>query len=153
MLIVNQTFRGYWSFLYSKYIVGYQRITFKEEIRTRIAPAVSPRTIGNRLLAAGLRPHVPLAKLPLIPRHRQARLFWCCESVDWRVERRSVVFSDERKFCLSASDGRTCIWRRPGKLHLLECIRPRYRPHLSFHVEAGGSVKTRGHIWCFCRVK
>ena len=67
------------------------------------APAVSPRTIVNRLLAAGLRSGVSLARLPLTPQYRQARLRWCCESVDWRVEWRSVVFSDESRFCVYAS--------------------------------------------------
>ena len=37
----------------------------REEIRAHVAPAVSLRTIGNRLLAAGLRLRVPLARLPL----------------------------------------------------------------------------------------
>ena len=32
-------------------------------------PAASPRTIGNRLLAAGLRSRLPLPWLPLTPRH------------------------------------------------------------------------------------
>lgn len=50
------------------------RTSSRDEIRSHVAPAVSPRTIGNRLLAAGLRSRVPLARLPLTPRHRQARL-------------------------------------------------------------------------------
>ena len=33
------------------------------------------------------------------PRHRQAQLLWCRERVEWRVEWRSVVFSDESRFC------------------------------------------------------
>ena len=44
----------------------------KEEIRAHVAPAVRPSTIGNRLLAVGLRSRVPLASLPLTPRHSQA---------------------------------------------------------------------------------
>ena len=41
--------------------------TSREEIRTRVALAVPPRTIGNHLLAAELRSHVPLARLLLTP--------------------------------------------------------------------------------------
>ena len=52
------------------------RTISREEIQ---APAVSPSTIGNSLLAAGLRSHVPLARLPLTSRHCQARLLWCRE--------------------------------------------------------------------------
>ena len=77
----------------------------REEIRAHVAPVVSPRTIGNCLLAAGLRSCVPVARLLLTPRHRQAQILWCCERDDWRVEWRSVVFSDERRFCMYASDG------------------------------------------------
>ena len=99
----------------------------REEIRAHVAPAVLPRTIGNFLLASGLRSHMPLARLPLIPRHRQARLLWCRERVDWKVEWHSADFSDESRFCLYANDECTCVQRRPGEHHLPECIRPRYR--------------------------
>ena len=75
--------------------------------------SVLPRTIGNCLLAAGLRSRVPLARLPLTPGHHQAQLLWRRERVDWRVEWRSVVFSDESRFCLYASEGRTRVRRRP----------------------------------------
>ena len=59
---------------------------------TYFAPALSPRTIGNNLLAAGFKSHVPLATLPLTPRHHQAQLLWCHERADWRVEWHSVVW-------------------------------------------------------------
>ena len=36
-----------------------------EEIQARVAPDVSPRTIGNRLFAAGLRSRVALVRLQL----------------------------------------------------------------------------------------
>ena len=67
------------------------------------------RTIGNHLLTAGLRSRVLLVMLPLAPRHRQARLLCCRESVDWRVEWRSVVFSDESTLSLYVSDGHTRV--------------------------------------------
>ena len=37
------------------------------------------RDIRNRLLVAGPGSRVTLAKLPLTPRRRQARLLWCRE--------------------------------------------------------------------------
>ena len=76
------------------------RTASRDEIRAHVARAVSPRTI-----AGGLRSGVPLARLPLTPRHRQVRLLWCRERVDWRLEWRSVVLSDESRFCLYATDG------------------------------------------------
>ena len=74
------------------------RTASREEIRAHVALAVSSRIIGNSLLAARVRSRVHLARVALIPRHRQARLLWCRERVDWRVEWRSVVFSDESRF-------------------------------------------------------
>ena len=64
------------------------RTAFREEIliQAHVAPAVLPRSIGNRLFVVELRSRVPLAKLPLKPRHHQARLLWGRERVDWRVE-------------------------------------------------------------------
>ena len=103
------------------------RTVSREEIRAHVAPAVPPRNIGNRLLAEGLKSRVPVALLPLTPRHRQARLHWCLERVDWRVGWRSVVFSEESRFCLYASDGRTRVRRGPGERHLPECISPRHK--------------------------
>ena len=93
------------------------RTPSRNEIRVHITPAMSPRTTGNRLLAAGLRLRVLVARLRLTPRHGQAWLLWCRESVDWRVEWRSVVFSDDNRFCLYASDGRTRVRRRSGERH------------------------------------
>ena len=40
------------------------RTASRREIRAHLAPAMSPRTIENRLLAAGLRSSVPLSRLP-----------------------------------------------------------------------------------------
>ena len=102
----------------------------REEIRAHVAPAVSPRTIGNRLFAGGFRSRVPLTRLLFTPRHRQAQLLWCRERVDWKVEWRSVVFSDENRFCLYVRDGNTRVqlakWfagkrkqPRPGHLLML----------------------------------
>ena len=56
--------------------------------------AVSRRTIGNHLLAAGFRSHVHMTRLPLTPWYRQTWLLWYPDRVDWRVEWCSVVFSD-----------------------------------------------------------
>ena len=128
------------------------RTASRDEIRAPVAPAVSPRTIGNRLLAAGLRSRVILFRLPLIPRHNQVRLHCCHERVDCRKEWRPVVFSDESMFYLYASDGRTCVRRRPGERHRSEFIRPRHRPHLRLHGVRGASVTTRAQIGCFCKV-
>ena len=52
-------------------ILGAAVTASREEMQAHVAPAVSPNTI-----AVGLRSRVPLARLPLTPRHRQARLLY-----------------------------------------------------------------------------
>ena len=64
-------------------IVRVEVATSGEEIWAHVASPVSPRTIGNCLLATGLRSRVPLARLPPTTRHCQIQLLWCCERVDW----------------------------------------------------------------------
>ena len=51
------------------------RTTSREEIRAHVTSAVSPRTIGNSLIAAGLRSHVPQAAYHL--HHDTAKHGYC----------------------------------------------------------------------------
>ncbi|KAJ4434527.1 hypothetical protein ANN_23089 [Periplaneta americana] len=53
-----------------------------EEIWAQVVPGVSPRTIRNHLLAAELPSRGFMLRLPLTPRHRQARLLLCRDRVD-----------------------------------------------------------------------
>ena len=101
----------------------------------------------KRLFASGFRSRVPVARLPLTPRHRQARLLWYRERVDWSVEWRSVVFSVNSRFCQYASDGRTRLRARPGERHIAECISPRYiGPSSGFIVCGAISYNSWSHL-------
>ncbi|GBN82670.1 hypothetical protein AVEN_103246-1 [Araneus ventricosus] len=51
---------------------------------------------------------------------------WCQARAHWRTEWRSVAFSDERRFCLGASDGRMLVRRRTGERLQPTCLRPRH---------------------------
>ena len=110
----------------------------REEIWAHVATAVSPRTIGNCLLAAGLRSCVPLARLTLTLWHHQARLLWWRERIDWRVEWSYVAFCDDSRFYLYESDLRTRVRRRPGERHRPECFRPRHTGPTSGFMVWGG---------------
>ena len=70
-----------------------------------------------------------------------------------RVVWRSVVITDETRFCLYSSEGRTRVRRRFGERHLTECIGPRHTGSTSVFMVWRPSVTTRGDILCFCRVK
>ncbi|GBL88194.1 Transposable element Tc1 transposase [Araneus ventricosus] len=91
-----------------------------------VGTTVTQRAVRNRLLDAQLHARRPVACIPLIPRHCRLRRQWCQARVQWRAEWRSVVFSDESRFCLGASDGRVLIRRRPGERLQPNCLRPRH---------------------------
>ncbi|GBL76687.1 hypothetical protein AVEN_216714-1 [Araneus ventricosus] len=72
------------------------------------------RTVTNRLLQGQLRARRPVACIPLTPNHCRLRHEWCQARAHWRTGWRSVVFSDENRFCLGASDWRVLVRRSPG---------------------------------------
>lgn len=87
---------------------------------------ITKRTINNRMLEAGLRARKPLLRLPLLPRHKTARLKWCKERKDWTQEWLSVIFTDECKFNLGWHDGRTSVRRRTNERNNPACIVTRH---------------------------
>ncbi|GBO44793.1 hypothetical protein AVEN_161503-1 [Araneus ventricosus] len=73
-----------------------------------------------------LRARCPVACIPLTPNHCRLRREWCQAGAHRRTEWRSVVFSDENRFCLGASDGRVLVRRRPGENLQANYLRPRH---------------------------
>ncbi|GFU62013.1 transposable element Tc1 transposase [Trichonephila clavipes] len=69
-----------------------------------------------------LRTRPPVACIPLTPSHRCLRRQWCQVRVDWKTEWGSVVFSDERRFCLGANDALVLVRRRPGEHLQPNCL-------------------------------
>ncbi|GBM75879.1 Transposable element Tcb2 transposase [Araneus ventricosus] len=82
------------------------------EIPAAVGNTVKIRTVTNQLLQGQLRARRPVACIPLTPNHCRLRREWCRARAHWRIKRRSVVLSDERQFCLCASDGRVLVRRR-----------------------------------------
>ena len=112
------------------------RKTSREEFRVYVAPAVSPRTIRNRRLTAELGSCVPLARLPLTPRHCKAWLLWCRERVDRRVERLFVVFRMRiGSVCMRVMD--VHVYGVDLMRVILECIRPQHTFAVTFGVSPG----------------
>ena len=122
----------------------------RKEILVHVSPAVSPSTIGNRLLAAGLRSHVPQARLPLTPWHCQARLLWCRERNNWRVKWRSSVMRV----------GSVCMWVMDIHMYGIDLVSIIFESAFTHNTQALSqaswcgrpSVTAWGHIFCFCRV-
>ncbi|GBN42152.1 Transposable element Tc1 transposase, partial [Araneus ventricosus] len=89
-----------------------------------------PMPGGNPMMMNGMmRPGtmaVPPACIPLTPNHCRLRCEWSRARAHWRTEWRSVVFSDESRFCLCASDGRVVVKRRTGQRLQPTCLQPRH---------------------------
>jgi transposase len=98
------------------------------------------QTVRNRLREENIRPGVPARGPRLTREHRVARLQFAREHADWGLEDWSnVMFTDESRFCLYASDRRMPVYRRPGERHC-QC---NFRQLESF---GGGSVMVWGGI-------
>ncbi|GBN12951.1 hypothetical protein AVEN_165564-1, partial [Araneus ventricosus] len=97
------------------------------EIRAAAGTTVTQRTVTNWLLQGQARR--PVACIPLTPNHCRLRRDWCQARAHCRTEWRSVVFSDESRFCIGASDGCVLVRRRPGELLQPTCMRPIHAGH------------------------
>ena len=90
--------------------------------------AVSHQTIGRRLREANLRCRRPYRGAMLTPHHRQMRLNWAQEHINWRLRDWSrVLFTDESLFCVHALDNRIRIYRRRGERFNDACVLQRDR--------------------------
>ena len=84
---------------------------------------ISPRTVRNRLRERNIRPRRPAIRPVLQRRHRVARLAWCRAHL--RFTRRDwarILFSDESRFHLDSSDGRSRVYRRVGERYQDNCV-------------------------------
>lgn len=87
---------------------------------------VSRWTVRRRLAEGGLTAHRPANGPKLAPAHRQARLRFAQEHVNWTVDQwRTVLFSDESRMCLHGNDGRGRVYRRPTERFAPCCITER----------------------------
>ena len=88
----------------------------QRNLREASGTTISTQTVRNRLHDAGFRARRPAVRVPLIGRHRQERLLWCQDHVDWTpADWALVLFTDESRFCMDFHDGRNRVWRRPNE--------------------------------------
>lgn len=73
---------------------------------------LSLRTVRNRLHSAGYSARRPIKRPLLTRQHKEARLAWCRARRRWNLANwRKVHWSDESRFLLFKTDGRTRVWR------------------------------------------
>lgn len=88
--------------------------------------AISQWTVRRRLQESNLTPKTPAIGPKLTPAHRQARLRFARDHLNWTLEQwGSVLFSDETRICLYGSDRRRKVYRRPGERFAECCIEER----------------------------
>lgn len=96
---------------------------FMPAAQTATELRVSSRTLRRRLATAGLAARRPFVGPILTPQHRLRRLTWAQEHVGWTTARwRTVLFTDESRFCLHQADGRLRVWRRQGERMAANCV-------------------------------
>lgn len=110
------------------------------ELRRARGVNVSSRTVIRRLQENGLRAFRPATGPRLLVRHRQDRLRFARDHVNWTRDQWSrVLWTDESRFSLRSPDGRERVWRRNGERYAQCNISPRD----SFY---GGSIMVWGGI-------
>ena len=101
---------------------------------------ISASTVGRRLKSQGIKAHRPAVRCTLTENHKRARLNWCRQRQNWNHNQwRSVLFTDESRFCLQRTSGRAKVYRSAGERYTQGCI-------LEKDSHRGGSVMVWGGI-------
>jgi transposase len=107
---------------------------------------LSTRTVRNRLKSAGLKSRRVNKRPLLVDRHWRTRLAWCLARRGWNLRTwRKIHWSDERRFLLHVTDGRTRVWRHKNTAYTPRNIQPTV-PY------GGGPVTVWGCISHDCRL-
>ena len=101
-------------------------IQVQQQLRETRGVTISQWTVRRRLKESNMTPKTPAIGPKLTPAHRQARLRFALEHLNWTLEQwESVLFSDETRICLYGSDQRRKVYRRPGERFAECCIEER----------------------------
>lgn len=84
---------------------------------------VCEQTLRNRLYVANIHAWRPAIRPPLTPQHRGHRLTFAQNHQNIPLPRlRSILFTDESKFCVDFNDGRRRVWRQKNERFRDCCI-------------------------------
>lgn len=101
-------------------------VQVQQQLREVRGVVISQWTVRRRLKENNLTSRVPAIGQKLTPAHRQARLRFARDHLNWTLEQwGSVLFSDETRICLYGSDRRRKVYRRPGERFAECCIEER----------------------------
>ena len=90
--------------------------TLRNELRNAVGVNISTHTGHYNIHGqSGVRSRRECIRIPLIRLHKQARLNWAQEQVNWTDnDWDPVLFTGELCYCLAFTDRRARVWRRRG---------------------------------------
>ena len=101
----------------------YSSETLRTHLHDNHGIRVSRQLVNSRLLQARLRSRRPAKRLRLTQRHTRERLDLARQRQAWRLRNwRTVLWTDETRFCLYHTDGRARVRRLPGERYIYPCV-------------------------------
>ena len=77
---------------------------------------ISTQTVCNCLRQSGLLPRRACIRIPLTRLHKEARLNWAQDQINWTDnDWDPVLFTDESRYCIDITYRRIPLWRRSGE--------------------------------------
>lgn len=92
------------------------------ELNDKLENDLSTKTVRKYLKEIGWNSCIACRKPFLTDKAAANRLDWCRDHVSWVNEWQNIIFTDESRFCLHKSDGRTRVWRKPGEKYHKQCV-------------------------------
>ena len=97
--------------------------TLRTHLRDNHRIRVSRQLVNSRLLQARLGSRRPAKRPRLTLHHKRKRLDWARQRQAWRLRNwRTVLWTDESRFCLYHMDSRARIRRLPGERYIDPCV-------------------------------
>jgi transposase len=92
------------------------------KFNAKLEDGLSTKTVRGYLKEMGWNSCTACKKPLLTDKSATFHLNWCRNRKNWADEWRNIIFTDESRFCLHKSDGRTRVWRKPGERFHKECV-------------------------------
>ena len=90
--------------------------TLRNALKNAVGVNIPTQIVCNRLRQSGLRSRRACIRIPVTRLHKQARLNWAQDGVNWTDnDWDPVLLTDESRYCLVFTDRRARVWRRRGE--------------------------------------
>ncbi|XP_062611745.1 uncharacterized protein LOC134273568 [Saccostrea cucullata] len=98
-------------------------VSLNRELSAATGIRMSTQALRNRLHDVGLHARRPAVRPPLTVEHRNRRLQFAQDHINWYHHHiQGVLWTDESRFCLDFNDGRRRVWRKKNERYKDCCI-------------------------------